>query len=130
MACGGNSSQQCGGPSRLSVYNNTAYVMPVVVPSVGAYQMTACYSDSTTARAFNSYVWTSPNTMTVEACVNTCSSRNYQYAGVEYGGECYCGNTIASTSLPIELSTCQENFCNGNMTEYCGGSKALLVYSN
>jgi hypothetical protein len=128
MACGGNSAQQCGGSSRLSVYNNTAYVMPQVVSSVSTYQMKACYNDNVAARAFNSYV-IATNAMTVEMCVSSCSARGFLYAGVEFGRECYCGNAIASTSSPISLSTCQENFCSGNMTEYCGGSSALLVYS-
>jgi hypothetical protein len=128
MACGGNSSQVCGGSSRLSVYNNTAYIQPSFVPSVGSFNLKGCYSDSTAARGLNSYTWTSSTSMTVEACLAVCIGQKYVYAGLEVGGECFCGNTIAATSTLQTLAGCEGSFCNGNQTEFCGGPDVLLVY--
>jgi hypothetical protein len=30
--------------------------------------------------------------MTVEMCLNFCDVMGFPVAGLEYGGECYCGN--------------------------------------
>lgn len=66
--------------------------------------------------------------MTLEACATFCSA--YHYFGTEYGGECYCGNTLASTSVSAPLSDCSMA-CTGNPYEYCGaGNRLELYYSN
>jgi hypothetical protein len=129
MACGGNSAQTCGGSSRLNVYNNTLYEPSSIVPSVAPYDLKGCFIDSSTARGLSSFVYTSATNMTVEICVGKCSGKGYSFAGVEYGAECYCGNTLASTSTPAPLSDCNM-FCNGNTKEFCGSSKRMLVYSS
>jgi hypothetical protein len=130
MACKGNSSEICGGSSRLSVYNFTSYVYPQIVPSVGAYTQPACFTDSQAARGLSSYSFASTTSMTVETCVTGCQAKGYVKAGVEFGSECYCGNTLATTSTPVGISDCMASFCTGNLTEFCGGGKRLLVYSS
>ncbi|OCK86461.1 hypothetical protein K432DRAFT_258118, partial [Lepidopterella palustris CBS 459.81] len=53
----------------------------------------------------------------VEMCGSFCSQ--YQYFGVDYGRECYCGNTIVAGSAPA-TSGCTK-LCAGNSFEFCGG---------
>jgi hypothetical protein len=52
--------------------------------------------DNTTARTLTSAGYTDTKSMTVENCVNYCTSLNFIYAGVEYGQECceWCFSVI------------------------------------
>jgi hypothetical protein len=44
-----------------------------------------CYTEATTGRALAQGYTTAQKT--VKMCVDTCSAKNYIYAGLEYGGE-------------------------------------------
>lgn len=71
--------------------------------------------------------------MTVAACTSACQAAGYVLAGCEYGGECWCDNTFTNggTIAPPTadgLSGCSM-LCNGNLSEYCGGSDRLDVYN-
>ena len=57
---------------------------------------------------------------TVDDCLQACAGI-YIYAGLEYGGECWCDNTLNSGALPTNITDCSMT-CNANSTEYCGGS--------
>lgn len=65
--------------------------------------------------------------MTVEKCASFCSG--YMFFGVEYGHECYCDNTQASSSVPAPDTECSEP-CAGNSTETCGAPNRINVYTN
>lgn len=60
-------------------------------------------------------------------CVDYCSARGYSMAGTEYGGQCFCGNTLG-TNTPLNETSC-DMACEGDGTQTCGGSMALSVYS-
>ncbi|KAJ9667507.1 hypothetical protein H2201_002376 [Coniosporium apollinis] len=155
--CGGNSSEYCGGGGRLNMYQlNTVSVSssavasssapvsptdsviasptasptasatptgPAVVESVGAFSHIGCYNEiggrALTAKSF------ATDLMTVESCATFCET--YTYFGVEYGRECYCGNTIPATSTAQDPTTCKM-LCKGNSLQYCGGSSRLNMY--
>jgi hypothetical protein len=64
----------------------------------------------------------------METCTSYCAGKGYSMAGVEYGTECYCGNTLsggASTSL---VSGQCYMTCPGNPGEKCGGPNAINLY--
>jgi len=63
--------------------------------------------------------------MTVESCSSFCS--NFQYFGLEYGGECYCGNTLPSEEA---AATDCNMVCDGNANELCGAGWRLSTYEN
>ncbi|KAF2102406.1 WSC-domain-containing protein, partial [Rhizodiscina lignyota] len=90
-----------------------------------------CATDSSTTRTFDGattiYSAGVGDTMTVDYCLNFC--KDYTYAGIEYGSQCYCGNTLASAAAPKagELGSCNMP-CNGNSTQFCGGNWALSSY--
>jgi hypothetical protein len=87
-----------------------------------------CYRDSRTSRALQG-TWQSTKTNTISSCQQWCFNQNYKYAGMEYGEECYCGNSIASSSSSIDGSNCQMA-CSGNSREMCGGrSWAISIYA-
>jgi hypothetical protein len=104
MACSGSSTETCGGSSRLSVYHYTNYMYPQLVQGVGTYNLSGCFTDSQAARGLSNFTTASSTSMIVESCVSSCQTRDYGKADVEYGSECYCGNTLATTSTPAPIS--------------------------
>jgi len=66
------------------------------------------------------------NSMTVETCQASCKQNNYQYAGLQNGEECWCGNSYGKYGA--DLSACNTN-CAGNANEFCGQSFHNDVYS-
>lgn len=123
MPCGGDSTETCGGPNRLSVYTNNNYVSPGGA-TIPGYQFMGCYNDTAAARSLSG-TYTYSNTMTVEACATFCNGANY--FGVEYYDECYCGDTLAVDSVNQPVTDCSYP-CSGDNGEFCGGSNRLDLY--
>lgn len=101
---------------------------------IGNYSYQGCFNDSTSARALKSteLYGTSSNNMTHEKCLAFCSS--YTYFGLEYGQECYCGNSLSNNSQN-QTGACGAASCNmpcaGTANETCGaGSRLTLYYFN
>ncbi|EKM51992.1 uncharacterized protein PHACADRAFT_262444 [Phanerochaete carnosa HHB-10118-sp] len=63
------------------------------------------------------------------ACTTLCAGKDYAYAGVEYGDECYCGTGYVDGVMPpaAELSDCSM-LCSGGYYYYCGGSWRMQIY--
>ncbi|KAF7561536.1 hypothetical protein G7046_g2604 [Stylonectria norvegica] len=103
----------------------TAPTGPFVNPGVSGYGSIGCYTEATSGRALSN--GKSNSLANVAGCLAACSAGSYTYAGVEYGGECYCGNAFAAGSVPTTIDQCAMT-CNGNTTEYCGGPSRLNMY--
>jgi hypothetical protein len=142
MACAGNSSETCGGPNAISLYNNSLWVKPYnpnpvnVTGQPGSqYGYVGCYSEGTGARAlgstaqFGSYATTS-GTLTVEACAALCFANGYSWMGVEDGNQCFCNSAgvINGATLSSGGDADCAIQCAGNPQENCGGSSKLNVY--
>lgn len=128
-ACPGNSSEICGGSSRLSIFSNGRPFQPSAPgtpQTIGGFNYTACYTEGTSGRALADKA-TSGNSMTLEYCASYCTG--YQYFGTEYGAECYCGNTIGAGANQTSDSEC-DMLCASNASEFCGSSSRLTVYQN
>lgn len=92
MRCAGNEPDICGGPSALSLYNNTAFISPTHKPSIGRYHSQGCLLDpNTNGRSLQGAMFTDPG-MTEEKCVKYCLGHEYRYAGMEYADQCFCGS--------------------------------------
>lgn len=140
MACAGASGEMCGGSSRLSVYQSTSQAPPVLVnsTSIGVGNnnnnnttqtfFQGCFQDSSTDRTLAAYTFTSSTNMTVENCISGCRAKGYAVSGVEYGTECYCGNSVPDTSLLTTTASCEIMMCSGNTTEFCADGSRLAVY--
>ncbi|KAF7913403.1 hypothetical protein EAE99_010624 [Botrytis elliptica] len=85
-----------------------------------------CYSDSST-RTLNGSMTTNTNTNTPQECALTCHASGYQYAGLEYGQECWCGSNISSSGVISDASNCNHT-CTGNSKEPCGGYNYIDVF--
>lgn len=64
--------------------------------------------------------------MTIEMCLSYAS--NYNYAGVEYGRECWYGNTLDPGATKAATNTPCSFLCPGNSLEYCGAGNYLILY--
>jgi iron transport multicopper oxidase len=105
-----------------------AAVGPTIVPAYGNFTYIACWAEPATGRALPNRVVSGTN-VSVEICLNAC--KQYQWAGVEYGRECWCGNVLnsASSQAANQLDCQNPNFlCTGNLSEYCGAGSRLALY--
>ncbi|KAK6544772.1 hypothetical protein TWF694_001455 [Orbilia ellipsospora] len=122
MACGGLASELCGGGNRMNLYTNTAYIDPEAILQDWTYS--GCYTDGPDARGLENSFY-DYNGMTIERCLDM--GKTFAYAAVEYYGECYWGNSLASTSM--EALGC-DTPCAGNGNQNCGGGNRMALYSN
>ncbi|KAI1214879.1 heme peroxidase [Annulohypoxylon truncatum] len=95
--------------------------------TIGEYLLVGCQTESTAAgtRALGDAAF-AYDSMTLEDCMNNCTG--YVYWGTEYGRECYCGDSLQSTSEKAPITDCNM-VCGGDSTEYCGDSNRLELYS-
>lgn len=143
--CLGDNQQNCGGNGEGAHNNGNPWMSlygdslkwdgnttqpptppgPVINPGVSGYTSIGCYTEATDGRALPNGATVAKKT--VKMCVDACSTGKYTYAGVEYGGECWCGNAFGAGSVPAPDKDCSMT-CNDNSTEYCGGPSRLNVY--
>lgn len=97
------------------------------------WRYAGCASDDVVNRTLGLY-WPPSDGLTIEKCIDFCSDpshgNGYEYAGVEYGGECYCGSQLLDASRapqPGIYGNCDMK-CTGNVTQTCGGPIALSLY--
>jgi hypothetical protein len=64
--------------------------------------------------------------MTVEECVAFAQSQGVAYAGVEFGSQCFVGNTLHG-AFQDPNSDCDQ-ICAGNVGEYCGSADRIQIY--
>lgn len=129
--CGGNGVGAGAGGAYISLFQNPNVTSkprpgaPSVNPGVDGYTSIGCYTEATNGRALPNGVQTAKKT--VQQCVDACKASKYTYAGLEYGGECWCGNAFTAGSVPTAIGDCNMP-CNDNATEYCGAGSRLNVY--
>ncbi|XP_037323792.2 sialate:O-sulfotransferase 1 [Pungitius pungitius] len=84
-----------------------------------------CYLHNGSDRALGGTVLYDLRKMTSSLCQDTCSESGYQFAGLEFGAECHCGNRISSTRAPEEDCGL---VCRGERGSPCGGVGRLSIY--
>lgn len=147
MVCKGDTTQFCGGGSRLSVWTisasassstsssststtTTATTTPTsgtATPTVAGGSYLGCISE-TNPRALNA-ANNNGNFQSLEACQQFAQTRNYRYFGLEYSAECYVDDYINPSSQNISASSCKMS-CKNNTQQMCGGSNAISLFSN
>ncbi|OTA55979.1 hypothetical protein K449DRAFT_375976, partial [Hypoxylon sp. EC38] len=70
----------------------------------------------------------SGNDMTVEKCIEFADDGAWRFAGVEFGIQCFVGNTLhgASASNPTDCNQA----CSGNLAEVCGAGNRIGIYQD
>ncbi|MCJ1417082.1 hypothetical protein MMC32_003421 [Xylographa parallela] len=66
--------------------------------------------------------------MTVELCTSSCKANGFRYAGLEYYGECFCGDAVNGPPAGSE-SDCSFA-CTGDKSEVCGGFDYVSIYQD
>src|SRR3569833_1544091 len=94
--------------------------------TVGGYKYAGCYRD-TASRVISDERQANIGAVSNAKCVAHCKSQGYALSGTEYGGQCFCGNTIHGAQKIAE-SECSMK-CEGDASDKCGGGWALSVYS-
>ena len=121
-------SMQAGTPSSYGT---------VEAPQPGLTYL-GCFSDA----GGDSHMWPDrpsvdidSSSMSLEACGAQCSSDNYQYMGLSWGGFCFCGNTppgatsADGTEHPMEDSDSSCSWgCRGDPSYACGGRSKVSAY--
>lgn len=123
MACGGDSTQICGGTSLLSIYKSD-FNFTTQAPLFN-YTYLGCASEPDDSRALTDLV--SVGLLTRNKCLVICSYGGYAYAGMEYGRECWCGHTLGDN---VSMNGTCNMPCAGNASETCGGQLSLDLYQN
>ncbi|KAL8830298.1 MAG: hypothetical protein Q9191_001507 [Dirinaria sp. TL-2023a] len=112
----------------LSTHAVSATPLQLLEPRAGTalagYIYSGCYTEATNQRALTGKSYFD-DAMTVEKCAAACVA--YSRFGVEYGRECYCGDSLNSGSVMAPESDCSFP-CPGNATETCGAGNRLDVY--
>ncbi|EEP77316.1 predicted protein [Uncinocarpus reesii 1704] len=95
-------------------------------PPLPGFSYEGCFTDTVESRALTGAAFVSDE-LTVGDCANLCGQ--YQFFGVEYGRECYCGNMKNSESVLVDDAECSMA-CSGDSSELCGAPYRLSLYKN
>ncbi|KIM22583.1 glyoxal oxidase [Serendipita vermifera MAFF 305830] len=150
MKCNG-SNNFCGGPNGLNVYqygtvassSTTATTSstrasttttstaptttgPTTLQTYGNWQSQGCWSDDPAQRSL-SFTANVNGANTPQKCMDACYAAGYNYAGMEYGAECYCGTSVLNGGSLQADSGCNM-ICQADNTHYCGGPYRLNLY--
>ena len=63
----------------------------------------------------------------MEYCKEHCKSQGYSYAGVQYGKECWCGNSFGKHGLAGNQNECNKK-CSDKAQSTCGGTWRANIY--
>jgi hypothetical protein len=64
--------------------------------------------------------------LTITACAQHCASRGFAYAGLQFGNQCFCGNTYGKYGADID-SECNMP-CAGDPRQMCGATWHNAIY--
>ncbi|XP_062586872.1 uncharacterized protein LOC134248494 isoform X2 [Saccostrea cucullata] len=141
---------ECGGPNAYTVYTSEADKVKrggsCLAVNCGGSVQGFSYSSNCSESYFGACVYKEylgcfkdqPNrtlsginrigdfTLTVESCREFCT--DYQFYGVMFGGECFCGNFFTSFIKKPERECNMK--CNGDTRQTCGGADRINIYSN
>lgn len=124
MPCTGDETQMCGAGDHISIYLNKGYIATSTA-AVEGYTHLGCRTEAPHRRTLPDRRIASDD-LTPQACAAACSVEGFLYAGLEYGRECWCGNSLHGGSW-VDDSQCDMT-CAGEKTSFCGGSNRLTVY--
>ncbi|KAF7536340.1 hypothetical protein G7054_g4595 [Neopestalotiopsis clavispora] len=125
-ACSGDGTQPCGGGNRLTLFNNPSIQGPQPNTGIQNWTHIGCYTEGAKGRALGYKANLAVDQVSGANCTAACKKAGFILAGTEYGGECYCGNTIANNAT-LATDGCVK-LCNANQTEVCGGANRLNIY--
>ncbi|CAM9255575.1 unnamed protein product, partial [Ectocarpus sp. 8 AP-2014] len=87
-----------------------------------------CYLDNKKSRVFDQGLMDQTD-LTPDTCALHCFSEGYQYCGLQYGKECWCGKagTDYDRHGALDMSECDYP-CTGDASLSCGGYAEFHAY--
>lgn len=94
------------------------------------FTYSGCYSDSQGSRSLTNGGYSGPD-VTPTTCVSYCSNKGFNYAGLEYGNECWCGYVLQPSAVKKAETDCSMT-CAGSTSgqDVCGNGDRLSIYWN
>ncbi|KAF8194584.1 WSC domain-containing protein [Pholiota molesta] len=137
IPCKGDSTLFCGGASQIDVFTNGAPSPAILTGVPDGFDLTlwsylGCYSDK--PRILGRQLGSAS---VPEDCINLCAQQMafttgfFTFAGIEAGGECWCDNTVNTTTLQSKRLpdiACSATACSGDASLACGGPFAMALY--
>jgi hypothetical protein len=123
------------------MHSSAILLLAALASSASALVSTSygCYKDSAERTGTKSLTgarlddFTPVTGMTLQECEDFClltaAGAPYAFWGVEYGGECYCGNSLSTGTFKTFSTDCK-SICIGSLTEICGDGNRLSLYGN
>lgn len=102
--------------------------LPRYCPSKGRKmgEHLGCFQDEKKQRLLSGHLFKQANN-TPERCTNLCLQSGYPLAGLQYGMECFCGDTYPSAKLILSQADCDIP-CSGDESIRCGGYYKMDIY--
>ncbi|KAJ0381600.1 hypothetical protein COL26b_000278 [Colletotrichum chrysophilum] len=122
---GWSGGTSCSSITVSSVVPTSTASAPSHRATMGGYKFVSCWTEATNGRALKGAAFAYDG-MTLSSCMANCTG--FDYWGTEYGRECYCGNSLDSTSTSALLVDCNMP-CSGDSTQYCGAGNRIELYS-
>ncbi|CAF3250693.1 unnamed protein product [Rotaria socialis] len=93
-----------------------------------------CFKDSRHQRKLNGLAKPlTSSSMTVTLCINYCANHDFNFAGLQFRSECYCGNSLLTRTKNEDIyddaSICCSWTCSGQLNETCGGDLCNSIYA-
>ncbi|KAK6220804.1 hypothetical protein LQW54_001722 [Pestalotiopsis sp. IQ-011] len=133
--CSGDGQLMCGDAGYLSIVSNGAppTFQPPVTQTSGlnnTWTYQGCFPDNLNNKRTLPWQLLLPGTLTATQCLYQCGKFGYMAAGLEYGQECYCGDTsdVISAAAAKQPETDCNIACAGNASAICGGGSRLSMY--
>ncbi|KAM0738544.1 hypothetical protein ACQRIT_006281 [Beauveria bassiana] len=126
------SGLEYGGECSPTATSDSGDTTPTQCPNQPAavgqeWEFHGCYTEGDGVRALDNRSY-SDNEMTLGDCSRFCSG--FAFFGLEYGRECYCGNTFNGGAVETSESECSMLCPGGMQCDYCGAGNRLSVYLN
>ena len=65
--------------------------------------------------------------LTPAKCIKACNDQNYNFAGVQFGHQCFCGNEAPPEYTIVDMEECNQS-CGGDSAQKCGAAWRMNVY--
>lgn len=88
------------------------------------FEYLGCYKDKPPRDL--DHVFQAPGPMTVKKCTDYCAAKKYDFAALQTGGQCFCGNGFGRYGRTDDEKCSMP--CTGDRKQHCGGAWANAVY--
>ena len=100
---------------------------PTLVEESEQGEHLGCYQDSFSTRLLQGHTLKLKETNSAEACLEVCTEYGFSLAGLQYGVECFCGNTKPPAGKELGEEKCDMP-CPGEEGESCGGYLTMDIF--